>query len=180
MYMDTYEKYKDARNLAWNILINYKLYSFPIDIIKLAKQLNIQVYKTNDLPNDIYAFNATKNKKKIICYKDSGNLNTNRFTIAHEIGHILLKHNNNIKIYKEEQANIFASRLLSPLCIIKHYNFTKTTEISKFFGLSEESAEIRLNRFKTIVTRNKFLSNELEKEYYNNYCNFKNIKPLLK
>lgn len=177
MYMDTYEKYKNARNLAWNILIKYNLYSFPIDIIELANKLNIQIYKVNNLPNDIYAFNTIKTNKKIICYKDSGNIDTNRFTIAHELGHILLNHSNKTKEYKEEQANIFASRLLCPLCIIKHYNFDSIADISEFFGISEESAEIRLNRFNTIATRNKFLSNSLERNYYYNYCKKNNTKP---
>lgn len=180
MYMDTYEKYKDARNLAWNILLKYNLYSFPIDATKLANKLNIEIYETKDLPNDIYAFNTTKNNKKIICYKDSGNININRFTIAHELGHILLNHDNNIKEYKEEQANIFASRLLCPLCLIAHFNFNKIHQITEFFGISEEFATIRLNRFNLVSQRNKFLSNKLEKEYYYKYCKFNFLSPLLK
>lgn len=177
--MDTYEKYKDARNLAWNILLKYDLYSFPIDTTKLANKLNIEIYETKDLPNDIYAFNTTKNRKKIICYKDSGNIDINRFTIAHELGHILLEHDNNIKEYKEEQANIFASRLLCPLCLIAHFNFNKIHQITEFFGISEESAIIRLNRFNLVSQRKKFLLNKLEKKYYSKFCQANKILPKL-
>lgn len=177
--MDTYEKYKNARNLAWNILLKYNLYSFPIDTTELANKLNIEIYETKDLPNDIYAFNTTKKSKKIICYKDSGSINTNRFTIAHEIGHILLEHDNNIKEYKEEQANIFASRLLCPLCLIAHFNFNKIHQITEFFGISEESAIIRLNRFNLVSQRKKFLSSPLESKYYFRFCKANGLSPVL-
>lgn len=172
---ELYNNYKDARNLAWKILIEFKLVKFPINIIKLTNDLNIEVKQINAIPNGLYAVSYTINETTYISYVSSGNINTDRFTIAHELGHLLLKHKANKKYteYQEEQANIFASRLLAPMIIVRKYDPNSPEELAKIFGLSLESATIRFNRYLEIKERNKFLTNTLEKEYYRLYCETK-------
>ena len=85
---DLYYAYKNARNLAWEILINQKLIKFPIDIKKVANNLGIIVIESKRLPHNLYAVSFTQNAQTIISYVSSGNINTDRFTIAHELGHI--------------------------------------------------------------------------------------------
>ncbi len=172
---DLYYAYKNARNLAWEILINQKLIKFPIDIKKVANNLGIIVIESKRLPHNLYAVSFTQNAQTIISYVSSGNINTDRFTIAHELGHILLKHKADkaYSEYQEEQANVFASRLLAPMIIINDLAPNSAEELSDLFGLSLESATIRYNRYIKIKKRNKFLTNNLEKEYYQLYCKTK-------
>lgn len=82
----------------------------------------------------------------------------NNFTIAHELGHIHLKHepnpNNDEPTYtrangnpKEIEANQFAAELLMPedeiRALIKDGDYTANT-VARKFGVSEAAASIRL------------------------------------
>ncbi len=172
---DLYFAYKNARNLAWKILINQKITNFPIDIKDVANKLGIIVIEAKHLPHKLYAISFSQNSQTYISYIPSNNINTDRFTIAHELGHLLLQHKAN-KAYsehQEEQANIFASRLLAPMIVINDLAPDSAEELSDLFGLSLESATIRYNRYIKIKKRNKFLTNNLEKEYYQLYCKTK-------
>ena len=68
-----------------------------------------------------------------------------RFTIAHEIGHIVLKHKG-FSTINEKEADTFAAQLLLPHCILAELvkrgkNITETYLTEKF-GLSKEAAHI--------------------------------------
>ena len=77
-----------------------------------------------------------------------------RFTIAHELGHLLLhsqdnlelaRSDNEIKAYEnpEWQANRFAAELLMPLDLITSDDTVET--LSRRFGVTYSAAEVRLN-----------------------------------
>lgn len=79
-----------------------------------------------------------------------------RFTVAHELGHYLLHDDNNVTLARMEknkkiepfrdpewQANTFAAELLVPLNLIDTQNIY---EIAENFGVSNQVAEIRLNK----------------------------------
>lgn len=79
-----------------------------------------------------------------------------RFTVAHELGHYLLHDNSHVTLARVEknkkieafrnpewQANTFAAELLVPLNLIDTQNIY---EIAKVFGVSNQVAEIRLNK----------------------------------
>lgn len=165
--MGLYEKYKDARDLAWKVLIEYSLFDFPINVKNLAEKLGIAVKKVKKLQQDCYSISFKLGDNYLIAYTDSGSEATNRFTIAHEIGHILMHGKlNETSEYWEEQANIFASRLLMPMIVINHFDIKSDTELSNIFGVSPEAAKIRYQRYIEIKKRNKFLLSSLEKKYY--------------
>lgn len=177
--MNTYDNYINARNLAWKILTDFKLYSFPINIKSLCRSLDVSLLKIDNLENSKFSVSAKIDAKTYIIYVPHSK-EVDRFTVAHELGHILLDHlDNNLSDYIEEQANIFASRLLCPLCIIKHFEFNKVSQVMNYFGISEEFANIRLNRFNLVADRNKFLSSTLEHNYYYAFCNFNKLAPKL-
>lgn len=78
------------------------------------------------------------------------------WTMAHEIGHIVLQHNTDIAL-NEIEANFFASCLLMPEAVIKmlmQYGMRVFPEdISRNFGVSFEAAERKvktLNGFKSM------------------------------
>lgn len=171
--MELYNAYKNARDLAWKILIDNHIYTFPVNVQKLAAQFNIIVEPSEHLDSDIFAVNLNYKNTQYIFYKQSGNENTDRFTIAHELGHILMGHMTEkvTTSYEEEQANIFASRLLAPMIVTKHNHIESAEQLAAFFGLSSEAAKIRFERYKMLEKRNKFLTSPLEREYYINYCN---------
>ena len=92
-----------------------------------------------------------------------------RFTLAHELGHVLLGHLNgyrkvtakNIEPSKndctiEQMANVFASRLLAPACVIDALRLHRPDQLRSLFGISHLSSEYRLLRMEIVENRKKF------------------------
>jgi len=109
-----------------------------------------------DIANDRYL---------IICNNDSwyfGNtLGRQRWTCAHEIGHVLCGHlpmaaaemmsensmfRNDHRDY-EREADFFASNLLAPLPLFYMLNIKSPTDIRMTFGLSKTASENKFNSF---------------------------------
>jgi Zn-dependent peptidase ImmA (M78 family) len=73
-----------------------------------------------------------------------------RFTIAHEIGHLLLGHmcsdNQNDGTHNEKEANLFAAELLMPAKLIKKdfANINDVQELAQLYRVSSQALTIRL------------------------------------
>lgn len=105
-------------------------------------------------------------KNAVIYYSNKDSSNRQRFTIAHELGHIC-KHlvpdssdypyidwriEEESSNHKEMEANIFAGKLLIPLPKLKEIYLSMTLqtspELAKIFGTSVNVMEERLNYLK--------------------------------
>lgn len=118
--------------------------------------------------------------------------NRQRFTVAHELGHIVLGHVGKYTLINREpsvndnpieaEANVFASRLLAPACVLHEIGVKSPQEISELCGISLQSAEIRFQRFLELEERNtKFIAEKgvgcyylspLEKQVANQFESF--------
>ena len=118
-------------------LRKHGFYSLPIDVLKLAEELGVNIEPANLAP-DISGIFVIKNDKPYIRYSKNDIKTRVRFTIAHELGHWLLHSKStplfidrtpkimfrNIEsstgeIHKEREANSFAAALLMPEILIK-------------------------------------------------------------
>lgn len=103
-YNQNYENYKIARDRAWKILIRYNVNSLPVDVFNICKKSGVLIYDYIDgydlissLGLERYTkydgFTVRLENRYIIFYNNFvtpfGRI---RFTLAHEIGHIALKH----------------------------------------------------------------------------------------
>lgn len=123
--------FEETTNLAYDILIKYSDGKFPIDIFKIIREnfKNIKLMpfskwkaktKVNgdmfEELNTDYGIVFYDNKKYCIIYNDSKCLQTQRWTLAHELGHILRGHLTNAEYLMcstdnnpfEIEANTFA------------------------------------------------------------------------
>lgn len=167
-----YNDYKIARDRAWQTLIETKVNILPINLKEIFRYYNIGLKSfINDtdeafIKNNIVYFNKNYNIKRI------------RFTLAHELGHILLKHenlNHTIHTYnniEEYQANIFARCLLMPAIVLKELNCISPQDILNICQVSLQAAEYRSKRMQKLLLRNKFNLSPLERQVYNNFKNF--------
>jgi len=105
----------------------------------------------------------TKKNRAVIYYSENDTLNRQRFTIAHELGHIcshLIPNSNDYPYIdwrieeesnndQEKKANIFAGELLIPLHSLKEIylsmKFPSSRELANIFGTSVNVMEERLN-----------------------------------
>lgn len=116
----------------------------PVDVLQIAKLADIKVIK-NSLINEL---------------KES------------ELGHIFLGHRlknghfvrDNYKLEKE--ANSFASKLLSPACVLWGLDLHSTNEISKQCNLTSQQAAARARRMSVLYKRQMFLKSDIEKKVY--------------
>ena len=131
-----YYDYKIARNLAWKVLIECDIREFSVNLAKIINHYGIYLirYSESDYinrhssPNED-GFSRLIDCKPVIYYNDKKPIYRARFTLAHEIGHILLGHLANgetlhrnteydVLDVKEQQANVFARDILMPATVL--------------------------------------------------------------
>lgn len=176
-----YKDYTNAKNLAWSILIQEKICELPINIVGLCRNLGIPVkyYAPKD-DND--GKSLFVNGTPVILVSKDCSVQRKRFTIAHELGHILLGHVGKYKLVNREpspcdnpiesEANVFASRLLAPACVLWGCKVKSADDIAKLCNISRQAAEYRMERMRVLFKRNKFLSFPLERQVYAQFFDF--------
>ena len=166
--MQQYPDYHRAARLAYRTLLKLRIDKLPIDILGICKRCkNTMVMtfrdaeKKFDLPDGYFISNGpsesafTNNRQiddvsqNIILYNDDWMANSVprlRFTLAHELGHILMKHEGNSMMY-EAEANCFAQHLLCPAPVVEALDLQDESKIFLFtstFGVSRTVARIVL------------------------------------
>lgn len=173
-----YKAYKKSRDLAWNILINENITSLPIKVSALCRQMGIIVkYYIPDDENDGKCMII--NNMPVIFVNKGNSIPRQRFTAAHELGHILLGHVGKYKLVNREpsssdnpierEANIFASRLLAPACVLWGCGARSADDIAKLCNISRQSAEYRMERMNILYKRDRFLISSLERQVYKQF-----------
>ncbi len=198
---DFYCEYKAARNKAWEIIIKYEINTLPVSVRALCRRMGIclfnymegarliEKYKLHEyLKND--GFSTIIQNNYVVFYDETKPVSRIRFTIAHEIGHIVLKHllYQNIACRHfvtdwnaegavapnplEAAANIFASRLLAPACVLWKLNIQSAEEIETLCGLSRQAAQVRAQRMERLYLLNRFNQSPLEKKALQQFSGF--------
>lgn len=183
-----YGRYKNARNAAWQCLIDYNVKSLPVSVLSIAKSAGIKVIKNSKARMNLLSPNESGisvliGKQWYIVYNDKSTRQRNRFTVAHELGHIFLGHelekrNQMTQTFiksetnTEQEANIFASRLLAPACVLWSLGLRNSDEIASVCDISHTAAKFRAERMVTLYKRNRFLIAPLERAVYNNFKTF--------
>lgn len=154
--------YKHATNMAYKTIIdNLSNFTLPIDVIGILQSLeNVKLksyskvctefdYTYEELlklfPSE-YGFNLydDKNGNYLVLYNDFKEQTTTFFTLAHELGHIILKHKADTDINNKE-ADCFARNLLCPIPIVDEVCMNNSDDYMLFFGISEPMADVSLN-----------------------------------
>lgn len=182
-----YYDYKIARNLAWKVLIECDIREFSVNLAKIINHYGIYLirYSESDYinrhssPNED-GFSRLIDCKPVIYYNDKKPIYRARFTLAHEIGHILLGHLANgetlhrnteydVLDVKEQQANVFARDILMPATVLHSLGIKSAEDIARICNVSMLSAEIRYKRLTELNERNVFNRHPLERQVYRQF-----------
>ncbi len=94
-----------------------------------------------------FALCSSEHNKHVIFYDDRLSTGERLFVLAHEIGHIVLKHNHvfmdctdSAEQEQEAEADAFAYQLLAPLCILRRCDIKTVRKIASETLLDEERA----------------------------------------
>ena len=139
------------------LYIDLNLTRIPINPFEVAKRLGYIVKRYSDMPNDtrrelkMYAedgcsfFNPDLGTW-VIFYDDCMPHVRIRFTIMHEIGHILLEHRHESELARK-MADYFAAYALVPSPLMGYSKCEDFTEVADRFDVSTDCAYICFQRF---------------------------------
>lgn len=179
-----YGIYKNARNTAWQCLIDFKINSLPVMVSEIAQNADIRIVKNsviNILDPGRSGKTMLQDNKFYIIYRDTEPSYRCRFTIAHELGHIFLGHLLiNTPAYRtfamrddnESSANVFARDLLSPACVLHELQAVNAFDIAKLCNISLEAASYREKRMRELEMRNAWYLHPLERQVRNQFDDF--------
>lgn len=151
-----------------DIVLNFLDGKLPLPIVKLGRQLGLEIYETMDLGNNISG-EIRQNKETKAGYEINVSYSDlkvrKRFTIAHEIAHYLIHrdligdgivddalYRSGLQETIEFEANRLAADLLMPISRVKKEHdrikdyeyFDKLIVLSGKFGVSKIAMQIRL------------------------------------
>lgn len=176
-----YTDYQNSRDKVWQLLIDKNITTLPIKVVTLCKGLGIKV-KSYEPTNDDDGYSCFIDSVPYIFVNANAYAPRQRFTVAHELGHILLGHVGKYELVNrepssednpiEQAANIFASRLLAPACVLWGCGVRNADDIAKLCQISKQAAEFRMARMDVLYKRNKFLISPLERRVYKQFESF--------
>lgn len=163
------------RDAAWLFLLNNDVCRLPLNIEQIATQNDwiLLLYEENiKVANALLKGRHDTWRDGVSCiykgfifiiYRKFTHIGRWRFTIAHEFGHITLLHLDKLSNDEyEREANMFAARILMPMCVIKECKAFSAVTISNLCGVSLTAATFRLERLQMLLKRNKFYTSSLE------------------
>lgn len=199
-----YQKYQEARDAAWRLLIKHNVKSLPVDVLNICEKEGIIVrsfsfarergiieamgLESATVGNDGLAFSLRG--KPVILYDDEKTVQRQRFTIAHELGHIINgdvgrkptcrnREPSDDDSSIETCANIVAARILSPACVLWALQVSSPQEIARLCDISMPAAHWRFQRLQLLYQREQgwlarygrscFLQSPLERAVFKNF-----------
>lgn len=168
-----YSDYKISRDLAWRVLLNEGVTELPVRVSVLCRQMGIQVGYI-DLPGGEDGISIIVKDRPRILIARNRPAARQRFTVAHELGHILLGHVGKYQLVNrepsrgdspiEQEANVFAARLLAPACVLWALDARTPEQIARLCDISYQAASFRAERMELLYQRGKFLTAALVRQ----------------
>lgn len=179
------------------------IHKFPINMFDVYKHYNISLLSYSEASEDaiffktinrlrekqVDAFCYKSDKSYIVFYDNMAYPNRIPFTLAHELGHILLRHHycsdDGIitryatlaqRDWREKSADVFAGAFIRPAMLIKILNLKETHDTASVFGVSAQCAKVGnsiaesftpLYRFSKIVD---YFNDQFHDFIYSRYC----------
>ena len=184
-----YGIYKNIRGAAWQCIIDCNIVSLPVSVSQIMQHYGIEMIYNSDTgilrPNESGRIIVTDKPRVII--RDEHPIPRQRFTAMHELGHYLLGHlgeqmelsRSDIKQPQEKEADMFATRILMPACVLWGLDLHTPTEIACACNVSMQAAERRARRMEELYARNMFLSDPLERKVFEQFKDFLKYNNLL-
>ena len=198
IYMD-YADYRQSRDMTWRLLLKHDVTALPVRVGAICRAEGLTVISYHDADPLIRQYGLTEHAAendgftlgKIIFYDNTRcTPERQRFTIAHELGHIMLHHSGKLKNREpadgdaavEQAANVFASRLLAPACVLWGCGVHTPEQIAELCSISLPAARFRAARMAELYDREQdflmtrgrscFLLSPLERQVYEAFADY--------
>lgn len=127
----TSNRYEEIRSTVADLIEDWDISVYPFSVWELARRMGIRTIRYSELPEwlcvevELYWPNAItiypsdfNPSRTFIFYNDRFDRERIRFTIAHELAHLVLTHPGTGEDIYEHEANIFANYLLAPAPLV--------------------------------------------------------------
>ena len=155
----TWRLFRDKRVSPQQLLNELRITSAPVPVFGIARLLGVEVHRVRE-PGWNGALQTTEDRA--ICWlKASDPEYRQRFTLAHELGHLMLHELGTVfrdatgyrsDDHREHEANRFAARLLMPrsLLVPAFHRLRDLDDLATLFNVSEQARSIRLRSLNLI------------------------------
>lgn len=139
------------------LLRRLEIYDPPVDVDKIADRLGVHVFYEEGFPEGAAGQVEISEDppRATICVRRGDPPVRRRFTIAHEIGHLMLHREERAHravVFegdpKERQANDYAANLLMPAFMVRQYAVAAgydARRLARLFQVSEQAMKYRLD-----------------------------------
>lgn len=147
---------KKIKDMVLHLLNECDIHNLPVDLKTILKLNNIYLLNSkkaieygviNFAYNDFDGKNVYINGYRFIVYNLKHPVTRQRWTMAHELGHILLDHREQSRV-NEAEANYFAKELLMPMAVLTNMGVTSVKDVCKVCNVSNDASENRQKDFK--------------------------------
>lgn len=163
--------YLEIRLSILGVFREREIDSFPIDCYAMIekyglkhKSYNSQSVKKKEkclmVSDDAFTL------KKTVFYNDDMPTGRIRFSLMHELGHLVLNHTEPRNEKQETEANYFASNILAPRMAIHYAKCKNLKDVSKAFGMTYEAADYAFQDYRRWHRRAVYKMSELDKAMY--------------
>ena len=158
--MNHYPDYKKATNAAYELLAIKISFSLATNVFAIVEDLldncKLLTYSqacflygfTPEMLLEVseYGFSIVRGNKRIILYNETVPLGCIRFTIAHEIGHYVLRHRDEHDPGAEKEANCFARNLLCPVPVVYGLDLASAQDYVSVFDVTSQMATVSFDK----------------------------------
>ena len=194
--MQKYSDYTHARDTAWKLLIECGITELPVPVGEICRKRGwtlasyhaarraIAQMGLTDLTKHTDGFCVHQRGEYFIFYDRTTSRGRQRFTVAHEIGHIMLGHigaGQYSRINREPtpedsaeetQANQFAARILAPAWVLHSIGAVTPDQIARVCDISQSAATFRAERMRELERRGRYLSHPLERQVAQQFASY--------
>ena len=180
--MPGYQSYKNARDAAWQFLIDNRVTELPLKFSDICRSMGISLDQYRGkrfFEQDERGMSYRKDGVYHILLKGTDDRRVQRYTIGHELGHIYLGHlsgggahtrltgtRSEPRARREYEAERFAMGILAPACVLWGLGVRTAGDIVQLCDISLEDARYRAERMRMLYKRERFLTKDLEKQVY--------------
>ncbi len=158
--------YDRAATAACRVLVRLRVDSLPVRPLEMLRRCRDTFLCTFDQAADALGLTADEldrmsggadactfremhggRERYVVCYRAGGNPARLNFTLAHELGHIVLRHRDTGPA-AEAEADCFASHLLCPEAVLRAVACRSAEVLAQLCYISRTAAEMAMTRTK--------------------------------
>jgi len=172
--------------LTWKVLLDCGICSLPVRVSGICRQMGIHLCSYGQGYSLIQQFHLgpqTHNSDgflfrigdvPVIFYNQARPVARQRFTIAHELGHLVLNHQGPLINREpsprdnpvERAANRFAADLLAPACVLRGLKVHSAFGVAQLCDISGPAASFRMARLRQLYEKDAYYMEVYGRSYF--------------